>query len=45
MCLLAVEDAESSIQGLLLLVQTLATGEICHTAGIVIVKERDQPLM
>jgi hypothetical protein len=45
MCLLALEDAESSIQGLLYLVQTLPTGQICHTAGIVIVKERDQPLM
>jgi len=44
-CLLAVEDAELSIQGLLPFVQMLATGQIHQTAGMVIVKERYQPLM
>jgi len=41
--LFVVEDAESSVKGLLALVQTFATGPIRQTAGIVIVEERHQP--
>ena len=44
-CLLVIEDAESSVKGLLALVQTFATGPICQTAGMVIVEERHQPPM
>jgi len=41
-CLFVVEDAESSVKGLLALVQMFATGEIHQTAGMVIVEERHQ---
>jgi hypothetical protein len=44
-CLLVVKDAESSVKGLLALVQTFATGPIRQTAGMVIVEERHQPQM
>jgi len=44
-CLFIVEDAESSINGLLALVQTFATGPIRQTAGMVIVEESHQPPM
>jgi hypothetical protein len=44
-CLLVVKDAESSVKGLLSLVQTFATGPIRQTAGMVIVEERHQPQM
>jgi len=44
-CLFVVEDTESSIKGLLALVQTIATALIHQTAGMVIVKGRHQPLM
>ena len=44
-CLFVVEDAESSVKGLLALVQTFATGPIRQTAGMVIVEERHQPPM
>jgi len=44
-CLFIVEDADSSIEGLLGLVQTFAKGPICQTAGMVIVEERHQPPM
>ena len=44
-CLFGIEDAELSINGLLTLVQTFAAGLICQTTGILIVEERDQPLM
>ena len=40
-----VENAESSIRGLLGLVQMLATGAIRHAAGMVIVEERHHPPM
>jgi hypothetical protein len=40
-----VEDGESSINGLLALLQTFVTGTICQTAGMVILEERHQPLM
>jgi len=42
-CLFGVVDAESSVQGLLALVQTFATEPIRQTAGMVIVEERHQP--
>jgi len=42
-CLFVVEDAESSVKGLLVLVQTFATGPIRQTAGMVLVKEMHQP--
>jgi len=44
-CLSVVEDAESSVKGLLALVQTFATGPICQTAGMVIVEETHRPPM
>jgi len=44
-CLFIFEDAESSLKGLLALVQTLATGPICQTTGMVIVEERHPPPM
>jgi hypothetical protein len=44
-CLFVVDVAESSVNGLLALVQTFATGPIRLTAGMVIVKERHQPPM
>ena len=44
-CLFVVEEAESSIRGLLALVQTFATGPIRQTAGMMIVEERHQPPM
>jgi len=44
-CLFIIEDAESSVEGLLALVQTFATGPIHQTAGMVIVEERHQPPM
>ena len=44
-CLFVIEDAESSVKGLLALVQTFVTGPICQTAGMVIVEERHQPPM
>jgi len=44
-CLFVVEDAESSVEGLLALVQTFATGQIRQTAGMVIVEEMHQPPM
>jgi hypothetical protein len=40
-----VDDGESSINGLLALLQTFVTGMICQTAGMVILEERHQPLM
>jgi hypothetical protein len=43
--LFVVKDAESSITGLLALVQMFATGPICQTAGMVIVEARHQPPM
>jgi len=43
--LFAVEDAEQSVQGLLGLGRTFATGPIPQIAGAVIVKERHQPPM
>jgi hypothetical protein len=42
-CFFVVEDAESSIQWRLGLVQTFATGPICQTAGMVIVEKLHQP--
>jgi hypothetical protein len=45
MCRFVIEEAESSIKGLLDLVQMLATGPIRQTAGMVIVEERHQPRM
>jgi hypothetical protein len=44
-CLFVIEDSESSIKGLLALVQMFATGPIHQTAGMVIVGERHQPPM
>jgi len=44
-CLFVVEDAESTVKGLLALVKTFETGPIRHTAGMVIVKEWHQPPM
>ena len=44
-CLFVVEDAESSVEGLLALFQTFATRLIRQPAGIVIVKERHQRQM
>jgi len=44
-CIFVVKDAESSIKGLLALVQTFATWPILQTAGMVIVEERHQPAM
>jgi hypothetical protein len=44
-CGLVVEDSESSIPGLLPLVQTIQTGFIHQTTSMVIVEERDQSLM
>jgi len=41
-CLFVVKDAESSVEGLVALVQTFATGPIRQTAGMVIVQERCQ---
>jgi hypothetical protein len=43
--LFIVEDTQLSIKGLLALVQTFATGPIDQTAGMVVVKETDQPSM
>jgi len=40
-----VEAAESGVKGLLALVQTIATGPISSSAGMVIVEQRHQPLM
>jgi len=44
-CHFVVEDAESSVEELVALVQTFATGPIRQTAGMVIVEERHQPPM
>jgi len=44
-CLFVIKEAESSVEGLLALVHTFATGPICQTAGMLIVKERNQPPM
>ena len=44
-CFFIVKDAVCSLQGLLALVQTVATRPIDHTAGMVIVEERYQHLM
>jgi len=44
-CLFVVEDAESSVHGLLALVQTFGTEPICQTASMLIVEERHQPPM
>jgi len=41
-CLFVVEDAESSVQGVLTLVQKFATGPIQQTAGMAIVEKRYQ---
>jgi len=44
-CLFIVKDAELSVNGLLSLVQTFATGPVRQTACMVIVEERHQPPM
>jgi len=44
-CLFIVQDGESSIKGLLVLVQKFAPAPICQTASMVIVEERHQPLL
>jgi hypothetical protein len=44
-CHFIVRDAESSIEGLLALVQMFASRPICETACMVIVEERHQPPM
>ena len=44
-CLFVAVDARSSVNRLPALVQTIATGPICQTAGMVIVMVRHQPLM
>jgi len=44
-CLFVIEDAESSVKGLLALVQTFATGPIRQIAVMVIVEERHRLLM
>jgi hypothetical protein len=44
-CLFVIEDDESSIKGLLAVVETFPTWPIYQTAAMVIVKERHQPLM
>jgi len=44
-CLFVVEDAELCVKGHLALVQMFAAGQICQTAGMVIVEERHQPPM
>jgi len=44
-CLFVVEDVESSIDGLLTMVQTFPTGAIRQSAYIVVLKERHQPSM
>jgi len=44
-CPFFVEDAQSSIKGLVALVQTFATGPIRQTAGMAILEERHQPAM
>jgi len=44
-CLFVIEDAESSMKGLLALVQTFATGPIRQIAVMVIVEERHRLLM
>jgi hypothetical protein len=44
-CLFVVENAESSIKGLLALVLMYATGPIRQTDGMVMVEERHQPPM
>jgi hypothetical protein len=44
-CHFVVEDVESKVKGLLALVQTLATGTIDQTAGMVIDEKRHQPPM
>jgi len=41
-CLYIVEDAESSVKGLLALFQNFATGPIRQTAGMVMFEERHQ---
>jgi len=38
-CPLVIEDAESSVEWLLALVQTFASGRICQTASMVIAEE------
>jgi hypothetical protein len=45
MCVLVIKDAESSIVGHLVLVQTVVSGRIPQTTGILLVKERYQPPM
>jgi hypothetical protein len=44
-CLFVIKDAESSVIGLLALVQTFAAELIPQTAVMVIVEERHQPPM
>jgi hypothetical protein len=44
-CLFVVHGAESNVNGLLVFVQTFATGPIRQTAGMVIIKETHQPPM
>jgi len=44
-CLSVIEDAESSVEGHLALVDTFATGPIHESAGMMIVEERHQPPM
>ena len=44
-CLFVVQDAQSSVEGLIAVVQTFATGLIHQTAGMVIVEARHEPPM
>jgi len=44
-CLFIIENAEFSVKGLLALVQMFGTEPIYQSAGMVIVKEKHQPLM
>jgi uncharacterized membrane protein len=44
-CRFVFKDADSSVKGLLALVQMIIPGPICQTAGMVIVKESHQPVM
>jgi len=44
-CHFVIEDAELSVHGVLVLVQTFETGPIYETTGMFIIKERHQPPM
>jgi hypothetical protein len=44
-CLFVVKNAESSVEGLVAMVQTFAIGPIRQTVGMVIVMVRHQPPM